>query len=79
MFLTIFAFHENVAIGALYQRVMTGFNRVNVQLCSGSLGRYDRALAQAVSHLTLILASSLVEVSVILQSLLLHFWGLVNK
>ena len=45
MLLAVLAFHENVAIGALNEGVMTGFDRVDVQLCSGSLRRYGRALA----------------------------------
>ena len=79
MLLAILALHENVAVGALYQRVVASLDRVDVELCSCSLGRYGSALAQAVSDLTLVLAGSLIEVCVILQSALLHFGALVHE
>lgn len=75
----ILALHEGATIGALDQRVVVRFERVDVELCPGCLGRQIATLAQFVGYFIFVSACLVVEKFVVGQSLLLDLRWLLDK
>lgn len=79
MLLDVFTLHEHFAFLTLDQRVVTGLDRVEIQVLPSGLGGQVGALAQFVGNLLLVDASGVVEVSMEGQGLLSDFKRLLYE
>ena len=79
MLLAVLPLHEHMAPCALDQWIVTGLNRVQVQLHTSRLGRQVLALAKLVGNFILVVARRLVEVTVELERALADGLGLLDE